>query len=182
MSFDAFMYFPDEDKVVQLISAFGVFAAGYLMRPIGGALFGYIGDKFGRKKALIISVLMMAIPTTLIGFLPTYENIGWYAALLLIILRLLQGLSVGGEFTGSISLLVEMAPSNKRAFFGSWSTFGAFGGILLGSGIATLFTNILSHNELVAYGWRIRNSSIKSAGLAGRKAPRQFEHYSCAGL
>jgi len=166
------LFFPDEDKVVQLISAFGVFAAGYLMRPIGGALFGYIGDKFGRKKALIMSVLMMAIPTTLIGFLPTYNSIGWYAALILIILRLIQGLSVGGEFTGSISLLVEMAPPNKRAFFGSWSTFGAFGGILVGAGIATLVTSLLPHKEVLAYGWRIPfilGSVIGITGFVMRK-------------
>lgn len=148
-------FFPDEDKVVQLISAFGIFAAGYLMRPIGGVIFGNIGDKQGRKKALLISVLMMAIPTTLIGFLPTYEKIGWVSALLLVVLRLLQGLSVGGEFTGSISFLVEKAPQNKRGFFGSWSTFGVFGGMLLGSGLASIITGILTADELHDYGWRI---------------------------
>jgi len=106
-------FFPHQDKIVQLISAFGVFAAGYLMRPIGGVIFGHIGDRQGRKKALTISVILMAIPTTLVGLLPTYENIGWVAALLLVILRLLQGLSVGGEFTGSISFLVERAPQGR---------------------------------------------------------------------
>lgn len=136
-------FFPEEDKVVQLISAFGIFAAGYMMRPIGGIIFGHIGDRQGRKKALLISVMLMAIPTTLIGFLPTYENIGWYSALLLIILRLMQGLSVGGEFTGSISFLVEKAPSGKRGFFGSWSTFGVFGGMLLGSALAYIITAVL---------------------------------------
>lgn len=149
------LFFPDENKTVQLISAFGVFAAGYLMRPIGGIFFGHIGDKYGRKKALLMSVMMMAIPTTLIGFLPTYENIGWVAALLLIVLRLIQGLSVGGEFTGSISFLVEKAPPEKRGFFGSWSTFGVFGGMLLGSGLASLVTSLLTHDQLVQYGWRI---------------------------
>ena len=141
--------------MVQLISAFGIFAAGYIMRPIGGVIFGQIGDKQGRKKALLISVLLMAIPTTLIGFLPAYESIGWYSALLLVLLRLLQGLSVGGEFKGSISFLVEQAPQNKRGFFGSWSTFGVFGGMLLGSGLASLITSVLSTSELHDYGWRI---------------------------
>lgn len=148
-------FFPHEDKVVELISAFGVFAAGYLMRPLGGIIFGYIGDKQGRKKALLISVLMMAIPTTLIAFLPTYAEIGWYAALLLVILRLLQGLSVGGEFTGSISFLVEQAPKRKRGFFGSWSTFGVFGGMLLGSALAAIITSLLSQTQLHDFGWRI---------------------------
>ncbi len=165
-------FFPDEDKTVQLISAFGVFAAGYLMRPIGGVVFGVIGDKFGRKKALLMSVLLMAIPTTLIGFLPTYENIGWYSALLLIILRLLQGLSVGGEFTGSISFLVEQAPSKKRGFWGSWSTFGVFGGILIGSALSTIITSILSDSQLASFGWRIPflfGSLIGVVGLFLRK-------------
>jgi len=148
-------FFPEEDKVVQLISAFGIFAAGYLMRPIGGIIFGYIGDSQGRKKALLISVMLMAIPTTLIGFLPTYENIGWYAALLLVLLRLFQGLSVGGEFTGSISFLVEKAPEGKRGFFGSWSTFGVFGGMLLGSGLASIITSLLTTEQLHEFGWRI---------------------------
>ena len=148
-------FFPDEDKTVQLISAFGVFAAGYLMRPIGGIIFGNIGDKHGRKKALLISVLLMAIPTTLIAFLPTYNEIGWVAALLLIILRLLQGLSVGGEFTGSISFLVEKAPKDKRGFFGSWSTFGVFGGMLLGAALTALITSLLSPEHMHSYGWRI---------------------------
>ena len=148
-------FFPAEDKIVQLIAAFGVFAAGYLMRPIGGVIFGHIGDQHGRKKALIISVLLMAIPTTLIGLLPTYDTVGWYSAALLVLLRLLQGLSVGGEFTGSISFLVEKAPKGKRGFYGSWSTFGAFGGMLLGSGIASLITGLLSKEEMHDFGWRI---------------------------
>jgi len=125
------------------------------MRPIGGIIFGNIGDRQGRKKALMISVFMMAIPTTLIGFLPTYEKIGWVSALLLVFLRLLQGLSVGGEFTGSISFLVEKAPKNKRRFFGSWSTFGVFGGMLLGSGLASIITGVLSTEQLHDFGWRI---------------------------
>ncbi len=148
-------FFPKEDKVVQLISAFGIFAAGYLMRPIGGIIFGNLGDKKGRKTALLWSILLMAIPTTLVGLLPTYESIGWYAALLLVILRLLQGLSVGGEFTGSISFLVENAPSGKRGFYGSWTTFGVFGGMLLGAGIAAIITSILDVKQLHTFGWRI---------------------------
>ena len=173
-------FFPDEDKVVQLISAFGVFAAGYLMRPIGGIIFGHIGDRQGRKKALLISVLLMAIPTTLIAFLPNYESIGWYSALLLIILRLLQGLSVGGEFTGSISFLVEKAPENRRGFYGSWSTFGVFGGMLLGSGLASILTAILSHNQLHDFGWRIPflfGAVIGVVGLYLRKGMGDDEHF-----
>jgi len=125
------------------------------VRPLGGVIFGLIGDKQGRKKALVFSVIMMAVSTTLIAFLPVYANIGWYSALLLILLRLLQGFSVGGEFTGAISFLVETAPEGKRGFYGSWTTFGVFGGILLGSGIATLITSILTKEQLHDFGWRI---------------------------
>lgn len=173
-------FFPEEDKVVQLISAFGIFAAGYMMRPIGGIIFGHIGDSQGRKKALLISVMLMAIPTTLIGFLPTYESIGWYSALLLIILRLMQGLSVGGEFTGSISFLVEKAPSGKRGFFGSWSTFGVFGGMLLGSALAYIITAVLSKEQLHDFGWRIPflfGAVIGVVGLYLRKGMGDDENF-----
>ncbi len=174
-------FFPHEDKVVQLIAAFGVFAAGYLMRPIGGIIFGNIGDKKGRKKALTISILFMAVPTTLVGLLPTYESIGWLAALLLVILRLLQGLSVGGEFTGSISFLVEKAPANRRGFYGSWSTFGVFGGMLLGAGLAAIITSVLTDQQLHSYGWRIPfllGAVIGVVGLFLRKGMDEGEVFA----
>jgi MHS family proline/betaine transporter-like MFS transporter len=160
-------FFPHEDKIVQLISAFGIFAAGYLMRPIGGIIFGHIGDRQGRKKALLISILMMAIPTTLIGFLPTYASIGWYSALLLVILRLFQGLSVGGEFTGSISFLVEKAPKEKRGFYGSWTTFGVFGGMLIGAALAAIITSVFSAKQVSDFGWRIPFLFGAVIGIAG---------------
>ncbi len=149
------LFFPNGDSTVSLIGAFSVFAAGYFMRPFGGIIFGHIGDKYGRKKALFLSILMMAIPTTLIGVLPTYQQIGWYAALLLTMLRLAQGLSVGGEFTGSISFLVENAPKGKKGYYGSWTTFGVMSGMLLGSLIAAIVTNILPYTQLYDFGWRI---------------------------
>jgi len=125
------LFFPSEDRIASLIAAYGVFAAGYLMRPLGGVLFGIIGDKLGRQKALSVSILLMAIPTTLLGCLPTHARLGWVSAVLLVFLRLLQGISVGGEFTGSISFLVEKAPEGKRGLYGSWTTFGVMGGMLL---------------------------------------------------
>jgi MFS transporter, MHS family, proline/betaine transporter len=149
------LFFPSEDKIASLIAAFGVFAAGYLMRPLGGVLFGIMGDRLGRQKALSMSILLMAIPTTLLGCLPTHDQWGWAAAASLISIRLLQGISVGGEFTGSISFLVEKAPHGKRGFFGSWTTFGVMGGMLLGSGIGALITNILTPEQVHHYGWRI---------------------------
>ncbi len=174
------LFFPGSDSTVSLIAAFGVFAAGYLMRPFGGIIFGHIGDRYGRKKALFLSILMMAIPTTLIGLLPTHQQIGWYAPLLLTILRLAQGLSVGGEFTGSISFLVEKAPEGKRGYYGSWTTFGVMGGMLLGSLIAAVVSNILTPAQLYDFGWRIPfifGSGIGITGLYLRKGMREGEQF-----
>ena len=103
-------FFPHGDAVAQLLSAFGVFAIGYLMRPIGGVLVGHIGDRFGRRTALTFSVTAMAIPTFLVGLLPTYQTIGVLAPIGLTLLRVVQGLSVGGEYPSSMVFLVEQAP------------------------------------------------------------------------
>ena len=125
-------FFPHEDAVAQLLSAFGVFALGYLMRPVGGALIGHIGDRLGRRVALTFSVAAMAIPTFLIGLLPGYATLGIWAPLLLTVLRMVQGLSVGGEYTSSMVFLVEHAPSGRRGLMGALASCGACGGILLG--------------------------------------------------
>jgi len=113
-------FFPAEDPISSLLAAFGVFAAGFLMRPFGSLVFGHIGDKMGRKAALTASVIVMAVPTFLIGLLPTYQQIGITAAVLLVLLRLVQGLSVGGEYTTSAIFLVERsgpgAPRVPRQF------------------------------------------------------------------
>lgn len=149
------LFFPDSDPMVSLIKTYGVFAGGYLMRPLGGIFFGYIGDRFGRAKALQMSILMMAVPTLLIGLLPTYEQIGWSAAFLLIVLRLVQGVSVGGELVASMTYLVETSPPQKRGVAGSWSLFGSVSGVLLGSLTMTLLDWLLSAEALTAWGWRV---------------------------
>ncbi len=149
------LFFPSDNHLVSLLSTFGVFAAGFLMRPLGGLIFGHLGDTIGRRRALAASVILMAVPTFLIGALPTYAQIGALAPVLLTGLRLLQGLSVGGEFTGSISFLVEHAPASRRGFAGSWTTFSANAGVLLGSGTGALITSDLSHDALYTWGWRV---------------------------
>jgi MHS family proline/betaine transporter-like MFS transporter len=148
-------FFPSDNPMASLIKTFGVFAAGYLMRPIGGIIFGHFGDKLGRKRALQLSVMMMAIPTTLIGFLPTHAQIGLAAPILLVLIRLIQGVSVGGELVGSISFITEIAPKNRRGFFGSFSVCSAVGGILLGSAIATIAHGLFDPQFLKTWGWRI---------------------------
>ncbi len=149
------LFFPSSIASTSVIAAFGAFAAGFLMRPIGSLIFGNIGDKLGRKRALLISVLMMAIPTFLIGLLPVHEQIGISAPILLVILRMLQGLSVGGEYTTSVVFLVENSPNGRRGFMASWSGWGAVAGILLGSAIASLVTTLLTPVQLASWGWRL---------------------------
>lgn len=148
-------FFPTADATTSLIAAFGAFAAGFLMRPVGAAIFGHIGDRWGRVRALQLSVLGMAIPTFLIGLLPTYESIGIAAAVLMVVMRMLQGIAVGGEYTSSIVFLAEAAPPGRRGFFTSWSMLGATGGILLGSAVGALLSNVLSSDELNSWGWRV---------------------------
>ena len=149
------LFFPEDDTMASLIKTYGVFAAGYLMRPVGGIIFGHVGDRVSRKKALQLSIAMMAIPTVLVGMLPVHEQIGATAALLLIVLRLLQGISVGGELIGSMSYLVETAPPNRRGWQGSWSVCGGVAGILLGSLVATLLVNSLGAEVMSSWGWRL---------------------------
>jgi len=146
---------PPGDRLATLLETFGVFAAGFLMRPLGGVIFGYVGDRWGRKRALELSVLLMAVATTLIGLLPSHSSIGLAAPLLLTLMRLLQGISVGGEYVGSMSFLSEHAAPTRRAFFGSWSSFSVILGSLLGSGTAALLNGLLSEAQLLAWGWRL---------------------------
>ncbi len=149
------LFFPSEDPMVSLLKSFGVFAVGFVMRPVGAVIFGHIGDKYGRKKALTISIIVMAVSTTAIGLLPTYAQIGILAPTLLVILKLLQGLSVGGEYTTSVSFIVEHAPQDKRGLFGSVGILGAVVGILLGSASGAVITKILPEDDLYSWGWRV---------------------------
>jgi MHS family proline/betaine transporter-like MFS transporter len=160
-------FFPAEAPAASLIAAYGVFAAGFLMRPLGGLVFGHIGDRVGRRAALTLSVLAMAIPTFLIGLLPGYAHLGVLAAVALVVLRMVQGLSVGGEYTTSVVFLVEGAPPRRRGLSGSWSVFGAVGGILLGSAVGAVLTGMLSAEEVAGWGWRLPFLAGLGVGLAG---------------
>src|SRR5262245_38165788 len=114
------LFFPADDRVASLLAAFGVFAIGYAARPLGGAIFGHIGDRFGRKPTLILSIIIMGAATLAIAALPDHAEIGATAALLLVVLRILQGLSVGGEYSGSIVFLAEHAPPEERGLYACW--------------------------------------------------------------
>ena len=117
-------FFPSNNPSISLIAAFGAFAVGFLVRPLGGLFFGRIGDLIGRKQALMLTLFSMAIPTILMACMPTYNSIGIAAPILIVLLRILQGLSVGGEYTTSIVYLVENAPIQRRAFFAIWGQIG----------------------------------------------------------
>jgi MHS family proline/betaine transporter-like MFS transporter len=167
-------FFPATNPTASLLAAYGTFAAGFLMRPIGGAFFGWIGDKFGRKKALLWSVLAMALPSFAIGILPSEATIGLAAPVLLLVFRLLQGLAVGGEYMASSVFLVEGAVPGKRGLMGAWSPFGCFAGTLLGSAAGLIVNTTLSPNAVMAYGWRIPFLCGLAVALGGIVIRRNF--------
>lgn len=149
------LYFPGDNEYVKMISVFGVFAAGFLMRPVGALIFGRLGDKFGRKVALTSSIILMAIATGCLVILPTYAQIGIAAPILLTVIRLVQGISLGGEFSGSMLFVAESAPKKYRTVVASSCLFSACIGILLGSFVSTLFSQLLPEGAFQSWGWRL---------------------------
>jgi len=149
------LFFSATSSSNDLMSIFSIFAIGFLCRPLGALLFGYIGDKKGRAKTLRLSILMMAIPTFLIGCLPTFFSIGPFAMIFLLMVRIWQGICIGGEYGGSFIYLTESAPSQKRAFFTSFGSMGANLGILLSIGIASLMHLLFEEKSFLQWGWRL---------------------------
>lgn len=149
------LFFPDADPLTSLISTYAILAAGYAIRPLGAVIFGHIGDRFGRKKALVLCIFLMTVPTFIIGLLPTYNQIGIWAPIILASLRLLQGLSVGGNFGGAVTFITEYAPQNRRGFIGSWSVVSILSGMIIGSGIATIINAVLTPEQVMSWGWRL---------------------------
>jgi len=148
-------FFPQGNKTAQLLNIAGIFALGFLMRPIGGWIFGRIADKVGRKQSMTLSVLLMSFGSLLIAFIPTYQSIGIIAPIVLLFARLLQGLSVGGEYGVSATYLSEMATKNRRGFYSSFQYVTLIGGQLFALGIQLILQKVLSDAELHAWGWRI---------------------------
>lgn len=148
-------FFPKSDPTVQLLNTAGVFAAGFLMRPIGGWLFGRIGDRTGRRTSMLISVAMMCLGSLLIACLPTYASIGAWAPAFLLLARLVQGLSVGGEYGAAATYMSEVALRGKRGFFSSFQYVTLIGGQLLAVLVIVVLQQLLSEAELKAWGWRI---------------------------
>lgn len=146
-------FFP-ETEFIEILT-FAVFAAGFVVRPLGGIVFGYIGDRMGRRIALALGIILMAVPTAGIGLLPSYEAIGIAAPLILTVIRLIQGLSLGGEFSGCIAYIVEHSPAEKRGLAGSASFVSMCLGMLLGLIVAQGFTYFLTEEDLMNWGWRV---------------------------
>ena len=151
----AIAFFPSDNEFAGLIKTFAIFAVGYLMRPLGAILFGHIGDRVGRREALLLSVIMMIVPTILLGMLPTYAAVGITAPILLLLLRLIQGLSIGGEFTASATFVSELAPEGRKGLHASLTMLGAILGILLGSGVAMVLSDTLGEEAMTSWGWRL---------------------------
>ena len=160
-------FFPAEDPTAQVLAAFSIFAVGYLMRPLGGIVVGHIADRFGRRAALTFSVMAMAVPTFLVGVLPGYEVLGVAAPVVLTLLRVIQGLSVGGEATTAFVFLVERAGPGRRGALGALASCGANLGMLSGSAAGALLAAAMPAAMLDAWGWRIPFVLGLLVGVAG---------------
>lgn len=149
------LFFPEADPFTGQILAFSTFTVGFLARPLGGMIFGYMGDRIGRKSALVSTLLLMGCSTVLIGFLPTYAEMGMAAPVLLTLLRFLQGLGVGGEWGGAVLLALEYGHGGRRGFYASWPQAGVPLGLLASTGVMALCQGSLTAEEFLAWGWRV---------------------------
>ncbi|NUU68320.1 glycine betaine/L-proline transporter ProP [Enterobacteriaceae bacterium BIT-l23] len=161
------VFFPDASGAAQLIASFGTFAAAFLVRPIGGMVFGPLGDRFGRQKILALTMIMMSIGTFCIGLIPDYGSIGIAAPILLLVARLVQGFSTGGEYGGAATFIAEYSTDKRRGFMGSWLEFGTLGGYLLGASLVTLMTALLPEQAMLDWGWRIPFFLAAPLGIFG---------------
>ncbi len=148
-------FFPQISPAMGTLAAFATFGVGFLFRPLGGVIFGHFGDKLGRKRMLMLTVWMMGIATALIGILPSFSAIGWWAPVLLVTLRAVQGFAVGGEWGGAALLSVESAPARKKAFYSSGVQVGYGVGLLLSTGLVSLISTLTTDEQFLSWGWRI---------------------------
>ncbi|WP_051165905.1 MFS transporter [Amycolatopsis orientalis] len=149
------LFFPSHNGVASTLSTFAVFGVGFVVRPLGGLFFGQLGDRRGRRTALGLALIMVSLSTVCMGLLPTFASAGVAAPLLLLVLRLVQGFSAGGEFTGSATMMIENAPAHRRGWISSWQQFSVITGTLAGVLIVTAITNLGSSELLTSWGWRI---------------------------
>ena len=148
------LFFPGSDPLIGTLYSFGTYAVGFIARPIGGVFCGHYGDKIGRKSMLVMTLIVMGVATTLVGLLPTYESIGIWAPILLVVLRFLQGFAVGGEWGGATLMAVEYAPPGRRGFFGSWPGMGIPAGLVVATAVFTASSS-LPPEQFLSWGWRV---------------------------
>ncbi|WP_051591191.1 MFS transporter [Bacillus sp. UNC438CL73TsuS30] len=148
-------FFPEKSSSVALLYGFAIFAISFFFRPLGGIIFGSIGDRLGRKKVMVVTIMIMSSSTAIIGLIPSYGSIGIFAPLLLILMRMTQGLAAGGEYTGASVFMNESAPGRRRGLFTSLLESGSLLGYIIGSIFVALLTSGLSHDDMAAWGWRI---------------------------
>src|SRR5215218_3798466 len=151
----AAVFFPSGNPTAALLSTFAIFAAAFLVRPLGGLFFGPLGDRIGRQRVLATVIILMSLSTFVIGLLPSYATIGVWAPLLLLLLRCLQGFSTGGEYGGAATFLAEYAPDERRGFLVSWLEFSTLIGFMLGSVLVLFLSTVLPEDVLISWGWRI---------------------------
>ncbi|HEX5339950.1 MAG TPA: MFS transporter [Gammaproteobacteria bacterium] len=161
------IFFPSHNPTTELLAAFGGFAVAFVIRPFGGIFFGPLGDRIGRQRVLAVTIILMAASTFMIGVLPGYAQIGIWAPILLMLARLVQGFSTGGEYGGAATFMAEYAPDKQRGFLCSWLEFGTLGGFSLGAILVTLVTFGLSPEAMNAWGWRIPFLCAGPLGLIG---------------
>jgi MHS family shikimate/dehydroshikimate transporter-like MFS transporter len=149
------LFFPTGDAFVSTMLAYATFAVGFVARPVGGIVFGHFGDRIGRKSMLVLTMLIMGVSTVMIGLLPTYEQVGIAAPLLLLLLRVLQGVALGGEWGGAVLMAYEHAPPKRRGLYASIPQIGLAIGLCLASGLVGVMSNVLTDAEFLAWGWRI---------------------------
>jgi len=149
------VFFPGASPAAQVISSFATFAAAFVVRPLGGLVFGPLGDRLGRQKVLATTMIMMAVGTFAIGLIPSYATIGIAAPILLLLARMLQGFSTGGEYGGATTFVAEYSPDRRRGFLSGWLDFGTFVGYALGSALVTALNLALSDAQMLSWGWRI---------------------------
>ncbi len=161
------IFFPEASKSVQLISTFATFSVAFLVRPLGGLFFGPLSDRIGRKRVLVLTVVLMAFGTFAVGLLPGYAQIGFWAPALLLVARAVQGFSTGGEYGSAMTFIAEHAPDRRRGFVSSWLEFGTLTGFVLGAALVTWLTATLSTADLQSWGWRIPFLVAGPLGLTG---------------
>ena len=148
------LFFPNFDPLTGTLASFGTYTVGFVARPIGGIVIGHYGDRIGRKSMLVLTLVMMGVATFLIGLMPTYEQIGLWAALGLVVLRVVQGFGVGGEWGGAVLMAIEHAPKGSRGFYGSWPQIGVPAGLLLATIVFSHFSR-MPQDQFLAWGWRV---------------------------